>query len=617
MNFYEHQDRAERRTKIIVFLFILAVLCIVAIVGVPIGFASEWNPVAIAVTVAICLIIVGIATAVKLSQLNGGGQVVAQMLGGEPLQREGADHAERRVQNVVEEMAIASGMPVPPVYLIEDDGINAFAAGWSADDAVIGVTRGCIEQLNRDELQGVIAHEFSHISHGDMRINIRLIGVIFGIMVLGITGWILVRFVGPAVLRTSTRSRSKEGAGGAGIGLAIILFGLFLALCGAIGTFFGRLIQAAVSRQREFLADASSVQYTRNPDGIGGALRKIGGMTPLKHVSSEVGQCNHMFFSQAMKTVFASHPPIKERIARVEGVDAESLASLGQSGQVEVEQVAGVGGDSGVAGFAAGVVHNAVEHSADAGVEHLLQAKEALQNIDPSIQTALQNGWSARLVMFALVASDSPEAKQEVAKLLTVEELAEYRSIALLVESSPPITRLPMIDLGAPALRTLSKEQLRAFHQTLVSLVKSDGVVNRFEWVLISVLQKHTSNTFGDSRIKTKRLSLSSYGSEMSTVLSTLAFCGTNHPEEAEQAFLVATERLGERIQMVVAPSCTMKRLSGALKKLRFMKFIDRGVFIEACELCVTHDDHVTVVEAETLRAIGDILDCPIPMFVE
>ena len=204
MNFYEHQDRAQRRTKIIVFLFIAAVFCIIAIVGVPIGIATDWSPEAVGGTTLACLLIVGIATLVKLNQLRSGGHVVAEMLGGTQLDRSESDRAERRVQNIVEEMAIASGMPVPPVYIIEDNSINAFAAGWSTSDAVIGVTRGCIETLNRDELQGVIAHEFSHISHGDMRINIRLIGVIFGIMALGITGWILARFVGPAILRSTS-----------------------------------------------------------------------------------------------------------------------------------------------------------------------------------------------------------------------------------------------------------------------------------------------------------------------------------------------------------------------------------------------------------------------------
>ena len=303
MNFYEHQDQARKRTKIIVLLFIVAVLMIMTIVIVPVGLMSEWNAGAIAIAAVFCVLIVGISTLVKLRQLNGGGHVVAEMLGGTELETVGGDPAQRKVKNIVEEMAIASGMPVPPVYIIEDDSINAFAAGWSTSDAVIGVTRGCIETLNRDELQGVIAHEFSHISHGDMRINIRLIGVIFGIMALGITGWILARFVGPAILRSTSRSRSKDGAGAAGIGLAIILFGLFLVLCGAIGSLFGRLIQAAVSRQREFLADASAVQFTRNPDGIGGALRKIGGLTPAEGFAKDADQCNHMFFSQAVKAL--------------------------------------------------------------------------------------------------------------------------------------------------------------------------------------------------------------------------------------------------------------------------------------------------------------------------
>ncbi len=238
MNFYEHQDRAERRTTFIVFLFILAVTCIIAIVVIPIGFATEWKPEAVSIAAIVCVLIVGIATVIKLSQLRGGGQIVAEMLCGTSLQREGSNRTERKVLNIVEEMAIASGMPVPPVYLIEDGGINAFAAGWSADNAVIGVTRGCIEQLNRDELQGVIAHEFSHISHGDMRMNIRLIGMVFGIMVLGITGWILVRYVGPAVYEVLQDLVQKRVLGGRELGSPLFsldfswhfaaLLGLFL-----------------------------------------------------------------------------------------------------------------------------------------------------------------------------------------------------------------------------------------------------------------------------------------------------------------------------------------------------------------------------------------------------
>ena len=612
MNFYEHQDRAERRTKVIVLLFVLAVLCIVAIVGVPIGFATEWNPVAVGATALTCLLVVCIATFVKLSQLRGGGESVAVMLGGTALQRNDSDSAEQRVQNVVEEMAIASGMPVPTVYLIEDDGINAFAAGWNPDDAVIGVTRGCIEQLNRDELQGVIAHEFSHISHGDMRINIRLIGIIFGIMVLGITGWILVRYVGPAILRSSSRSRSKEGAGGAGIGLAVIVFGLFLALCGAIGTFFGRLIQAAVSRQREFLADASAVQFTRNPLGIGGALRKIGGMKPLNHASAEAGQCNHMFFSQAMRAVFASHPPIAERVARVEGIDADSLKSDYQEGcDVQTQQV----GFSGRSGVLVSSVNNSVENRFGCGGEHLQRAKEAILRIDPTVKDALMSGWSARLVLFALVAEQNQQTEQMMAKVLSVEELAELRVLLPLVKACEPETRLPIIDLAAPAIRSLSQKQLIAFNNNLVEVINIDGVVDRFEWVMVSVLQKHLSVILGNKKIKIKNALLSSYGSDVSCVIAALAYCGADSQEGAKLSFQRAVTSLGFNIQMPDIKTCVMKHVSDALKNLQSLRFVDRGVFIGACELCVAHDKTITVVEAETIRAIGDILDCPIPMF--
>ncbi len=607
MNFYEHQDRAQRRTKLIVFLFILAVICIVTLVSVPIGFASQWNFGAVGSAALISVLIVGIATLVKLSQLRGGGRGVAEMLDGKELQRDGSDQAERRVQNIVEEMAIASGMPVPPVFIIEDQQINAFAAGWSTDDAVIGVTRGCIEQLSRDELQGVVAHEFSHISHGDMRINIRLIGMIFGIMALGITGWVLVRYVGPAVLRTSSRSRSKEGAGGAGIGLAIIVFGLFLALCGVIGTFFGRLIQAAVSRQREFLADASAVQYTRNPSGIGGALRKIGKMTPLKNISSEVGQCNHMFFSQAMNAMFSSHPPIQERIARVEGIDAETLGEIAvqHSGTLQASTM----------GFASASVNATIQDGFCVGEEHVQQARIALAEIDPVLKNALESGWSARLVLFALVTDQNKQSQQKLAGILSVDEFAEFQKLLSIVGRSNPITRVPIIDLAAPAIRSLSEEQLQTFHKNIVSTVKSDGVIDRFEWVLVSLLQKHTSNNFENIKVKTKRFPVQHYSDDISVVLSAIAYCGTNNLEGAKQAFSKATKKLGQEISMQEAVNCTMPKINGALKNLRLLRFVDKQLCIEACEACVTHDGVVTIAEAETLRAIGDLLDCPIPMF--
>ena len=607
MNFYEHQDQARKRTKIIVLLFIVAVLMIMTIVIVPVGLMSEWNAGAIATAAVFCVLIVGISTLVKLRQLNGGGHVVAEMLGGTELETVGGDPAQRKVKNIVEEMAIASGMPVPPVYIIEDDSINAFAAGWSPSDAVIGVTRGCIEKLSRDELQGVIAHEFSHISHGDMRINIRLIGVIFGIMAIGITGWIFVRYIGPVVLHSASRSRSKDGAAGAGIGLAIILFGLFLIACGAIGTFFGRLIQAAVSRQREFLADASAVQYTRNPTGIGNALRKIGSI-PKSSFSKDAGQYNHMFFSQAVHSLFASHPPIEERVARVENVDVSSipLSSLTQSG-----------GSVAAAGFSAGVIKEGIRGAGAVQETYIDRAKTAIGHLPPALRESLNSGWSARLVMLALLVDENHSGQKSLLeKNLTEQELDELKTLIPLVGKLDKASRLPMVDLAAPSLKQLSDKQQLSFAKLLRDVTKSDGVVTRFEWVLVSVIQKHLANNVLNKLSQKSNKKLRSLAESVVVVLATLAYSGAETQEQAIGAFEHGLKDVRfNSVDMPTLKVCSIEVLHGALQKLQSLRFTEKQKFLQGCESCVEHDGKVTVAEAETIRAIGDILDCPIPMF--
>ncbi len=608
MNFYEHQDRARKRTKIIVFLFIIAVLMIVAMVVIPVGLISEWSPGAIVISAVFCLLIVGISTLVKLGQLNGGGHVVAEMLGGTQLQRTNNNSSEQKVNNIVEEMAIASGMPVPPVYILEDTSINAFAAGWTPSDAVIGVTRGCIEQLNRDELQGVIAHEFSHISHGDMRINIRLIGVIFGIMALGITGWIFVRHIGPIILHTSSRSRSKEGAGGAGIGLAIILFGLFLVICGAIGTFFGRLIQAAVSRQREFLADASAVQYTRNPGGIGGALRQIGGIAEQYSLAKESGQCNHMFFSQAVSSIFASHPPISERVARIEGIDTASLPD-----QVDVQTSSG---HEQISGFSSTSVKTSVQEASAIRDKRIIRARFTINNISPLIRESLENSWSARLVMFSLLINAQDKKQQKLLKsALSDNELVELQRLLLLVNKEEESSRLPMIDLASPALKQLSNKQQIVFTKTLVDIIKSDAEVSRFEWVLVSVIKKHLTGNSLQKLSKGANKKIRSLSSDVILVLSMLAYSGAENKEQAGIAFAHALNEVGLKDKEICGVNrCNMESVHSALISLCSLLFVEKEKLLRACGVCVEHDGVITVAEAETIRAIGDVLDCPIPM---
>ena len=337
MNFFEQQDLAQRNTKRLVFLLCLAVISLIAITTLMFSIAfyymeqntqstlantglwqgitqnMSWEMFA-GISATVCAVILA-GSFYKLIQLSSGGRAVAEALGGRPLNVINANADEKKILNVVEEMAIASGTPAPPVYLIEDEAINAFAAGHTPQDAVIGVTRGCIRLLTRDELQGVIAHEFSHIFHGDMRLNLRLVALLNGILLLGLIGEFLLRSSGHRRAFSSSKEKSPVAIMGLGLGLVII---------GYTGTFFGKLIKAAVSRQREFLADASAVKFTRNPDGIGGALKKLGGYVGGSQMDvANASEFSHLFFGEGTGTssffnALATHPPLEDRIKRID-----------------------------------------------------------------------------------------------------------------------------------------------------------------------------------------------------------------------------------------------------------------------------------------------------------
>ena len=327
MDFFEDQEDARRKTGRLVALFVLAVLSIIASVYAVVsgalvyatGEAQFWRPELFLAVVATTVAVVALGSLYKIAQLRGGGRVVAETLDGKLILSDSVDPQERKVLNVVEEMAIASGTPVPPVYVMQQEtGINAFAAGYGPGDAVIGVTRGCIEQLSRDELQGVIAHEFSHILNGDMRLNIRLIGVLNGILIIGIIGYTVMR-----VMFYSGSGRSRNGGKGGGAAMAMLVVAVGLMVVGFLGTFFGNMIKAAVSRQREYLADGSAVQFTRNPTGVAGALKRIGAYAKGSTVATpRAVEASHMFFARAIKSGFSSmlatHPPLEERIRRID-----------------------------------------------------------------------------------------------------------------------------------------------------------------------------------------------------------------------------------------------------------------------------------------------------------
>ncbi|MFQ5793071.1 MAG: M48 family metallopeptidase [Acidobacteriota bacterium] len=332
MDFFDHQDRAHRNTRWLVFYFVCAVILIICSVYVAVSAAlfgfrerlhagaafAPWDLDRFLWIATATLTIVAVGSLYKIYALSEGGEAVARWLGGRPIDPNTQVLKERQLLNVVEEMAISSGVPVPSVFLLEESGINAFAAGFAPADAVIGVTRGAMELLSRDELQGVMAHEFSHILNGDMRLNLRLMGVLNGILVIAVVGYMILR-------GGRFSSRRRDG------GTAIVLLGVALLVIGWVGVFFGKLIKAAVSRQREFLADASAVQFTRNPDGIAGALKKIGGLVHGSRIdNARAEEASHFFFSDgAYRSLgqkpppsrlqfMATHPPLTDRIRRID-----------------------------------------------------------------------------------------------------------------------------------------------------------------------------------------------------------------------------------------------------------------------------------------------------------
>ena len=421
-DFFERQDIARRNTGRLVFLFVLAVLAIMVsiylLLVVTMGYLSrdpetgaiDWSLTGdlqlVGIAVVGTLVVVGGGTLFKIAQLRGGGRVIADELGGRRLNPDTSIPAERQLLNVVEEMAIASGTPAPPVYLLdEEEGINAFAAGFTINDAVIGVTRGAVERLPRDELQGVIAHEFSHILNGDMCLNIRLIGLLNGILIIGILGYFMFRVSAFSSYRQRRSSRDSSP-------LALLALGAGLMVVGFLGTFFGNLIKAGVSRQREFLADASAVQFTRQPAGIAGALKRIGGVLNGSTVQSpNAPEASHMFFGQAtsgLSGLFATHPPLAERIRQLEpswnGQFAEGVPRTGSASapHPSAAGVAGLAGAEAVNGGAAQSVTSAVDHIGQPNTAHLHYAAELLDELPTAIVDASREPYGARALIYAL-----------------------------------------------------------------------------------------------------------------------------------------------------------------------------------------------------------------------
>jgi len=543
MDFFGHQERARTATRWLVLLFGLAVLGMIACIYVAAATvlvvgenrSGWWQPELLVAVTASTLTVIGCAMLWKTVQLRSGGGAVATLLGGKLVAPETDDPQERVLRNVVEEMAIASGVPVPEIYVLDgEQAINAFAAGWSPADAAVAVTRGCLQQLDRDELQGVIAHEFSHVFHGDMRINIRLIGVLFGIVCITTIGRILLRTTGRGV-RTSRRGKGAAG---------IVMFGLALVVIGALGVLFARMIQAAVSRRREYLADASAVQYTRNPHGIGMALAKIGGLGG-KLESAHTEEASHLMFADGLARYFggalATHPPIVERIERLLPGFQRRLASDGSL----THAVAATPAPGAVVGLVGGPAGGTTGGSARARpvpadqllatvgepqARHVAAARALLDDLPLELLGAARDARRAPAVLLALLLERDPAARKAQLAPLQLRDLALAHDASALfatIAQGSPNVRLPLLELAIPALRSLSpaaREQVRADAR---ALAVADGRLSPFEFALCKTLERHVRLANEPPRRPPGRpAALAAHAHDSAVVLSVLARTG-------------------------------------------------------------------------------------------
>lgn len=637
MDFFAHQDAARRNTGRLVVLFILAVIGIIlAVYALVIGVALltgqgeeieigslATHPALLGGVTLGTLLLVGGSATYKIAQLrSGGGGSVAELLGGRPVSLDTTDTHERRLLNVVEEMAIASGVPTPSVYLLaEEPGINAFAAGYTPHDAVIGVTRGTMERLTRDELQGVIAHEFSHILNGDMRLNIRLMGLLHGILVLGIVGYYTLR-VASSGSRVYRSSRSNKGGDPRAV---MFLIGGGLMLIGSVGTFFGALIKAAVSRQREFLADAAAVQFTRNPSGIADALKRIGGLSAGSRIVSPNGpQASHMFFGQAVVTglngLFATHPPLPARIRRIEpawdgkylegpAVEAAPMAPAAQRRRV----------DPRAAGLAHVLEPTAAELVGRPTREHLELAAAVMARLHGPLAEAAQHPFTARAVVCATLLSDDGAVRSRQLGAMRARDAALAAATEKVMGAAMALgsaERIALVELAAPALRQMPREAFESLRTVLHELVEADQKISLFEWSLGRLLDRLLRAQFEQARpVTTRHYSLRRLGGACSTLLSAMAYASAREQADAELAFQAGAAALGEVADLSLAApgSVTYADLERAMDELEATSAWCKRSLIDAAALAAAADGRVAGREYELLRAVAATLECPMP----
>ncbi len=632
MNFFNAQDKARRSTARLVFLFALAVLSLIILTNLLVAGAfvymdmhpgQHFLPLLLQnldkktialVTLGVTLLIL-LGSIYKILLLSKGGPAIAEMLGGQLISRSTNDKEEKRLLNVVDEMAIAAGMPVPRVYLLPEHGINAFAAGQSHNTAVIGITRGALQTLNRDELQGVIAHEFSHILNGDMRLNLRLIGVLHGILLIGIVGEYILRSI-------RHRSGKKDNAA------AILLIGLGLMIIGYAGTFFGKWIKASVSRQREYLADASAVQFTRNSNSIAGALKKIGGLeygSQLQNPSA--AEYDHAYFatgvSDWLSSMFATHPPLDKRIKAIEPEwDGNYIVPAAKATASEEQDSDRRNPFMAVAGASAAVViasEQILQQIGTINQNNIDYARQVLLTLPADLKNAAENPWSARAIVYTLL------LREQKNRDLALKQLHQHADATMppLVEQLLPLSHtlddtlmLPLLELSVSALQELSKEQYQTFRKTIKKIIAADNKVDLHEWIIQRMVLTQLDEHFALRKPAVPRHALlGAVKTEAETLLSLIAYI--EHPDDsslARHAFDRGKKDIGAAaLNIVPRESLSLDTLNQAVDRLMELKPLLKARFLKGCAAIILADGKTTRKGVEIFRAVAMNLDCPVP----
>ncbi len=648
MDFFSQQEKAKRYTKVLLLYFLMAIALIVVAVNIVIYYffmfvelypytASDWfsNGMVYYVSAASCLLVLS-GSFFRWLKLKSGGHSVAAMVGAKRLNLHTSDARQRQLINVVEEMSIASGVPVPGLYVLESEsGINAFVAGYLPTEAVMVVTAGAIEHFTRDEMQGVVAHEFSHILNGDMQINIRLMAMLAGILMISSVGRLLM----------SGRNRQHRGRESGGL----VVLGFLLLSVGYIGVFFGRIIKSGVSRQREFLADAASVQFTRNPKGIASALNKIREVTTgsvLDNVYTE--DMSHMCFAQAfsmrLTKWMATHPPLMDRMKRISPefvgrVKARALnkkindkynkktespinKGMGEAVNLSAELVMNFSSEADPVPSLV-TAHDFAQTTGKIDQAHIEFATKIHQSFSSELMQAVhQRGMAKMLVLdMILVKMDVESGLKYLKPRLSNDEFNALVQFKGEIKKLENFQRLPLFELMLPTLKLMDENEKNTYINLCEKFIKSDRRYTLYEFVLLSLLKQHLSPQSG-ADIKIKYYSFKQVNKELQLVFSVMAHSSSSHEdmrnasyEKISQNFPMnnAGDHSGKKLKLLEYKEITPNKITEALKRLSQLSPILKRSVLEAGADIAMYDGQLKYTEAELLRAIADLLNCPLP----